>query len=362
MRDTVVGGQLTPATIISDLPILDGQVTVEASTRTSPRRSLSLEVQLSAQAWTELSTPGTYLQVYRGVQFVDGSVERVLLGTFDVDEASVGYGPDNTLSISAPDVWARVSKARFEAPRTVAAGTAVLPLAVTWAAEAVGKGYPGFVAIYTGDRTSTIKRSTFARDRAEAVSMLAARVGAWVYATPAGLVTARDIPSLSVTPVWTVDASASGVLLDASRTRSTARTYNVVVVSSGDTDGKPPFNPVTVADTDPTSPTYVDGPMGRVPYFVASSLLDNATQAAAYGTKILRRVRGLAAQLQLTTIVNPALEPGDVISVMLPGRGGQPPKTERHVVDAVSIPLSAAGTQNLSTRSTRPEGDVVEEV
>lgn len=342
---------------VATFDVVDGTVSMEATDRNAPRRTLSLEVVPTLGLWDAIAQPGTQVIAERGVRFIDGTIERVRLGTFDLEEAELAYGPEGTLSITCPDVWVRVQRARFETPRTAANGTVALDLAVSLAAEAIGLG-TGLVA---GDTSATIKRQTWPRDREDAIKSLSSYVGAWVFTDSSGRVVARDIPKLSATPAWTVDASASGVLLSASRNRSRQRTYNVVVVASSATDGTPPFTPVVLADTDPNSPTYVNGAFGRVPYFVASPLLTNAASATKMGQTILRRVSGMSAQLDLTGIVNPALESGDVISVLLPQQRGERVVVERHIIDTVSIPLTAAGTQSIATRSTRPEGDVPDE-
>lgn len=334
------------------LNVLDGQVTAEASTTTGPRRTLNVELAPARGLWDALAPAGTTLLAYRGVRFINGVVERVPLGMFDVDEQALTYGPGGGLTITAPDVWVRVQRARFETPRTVTG--AAIPKAAAIAAEATGLG----IGVLGGDTTTTVRQQVEERDRDGLISSLAQGVGAWIYADVDGRVVSRDVPYLSQPPVWTIDASATGVLLDASRSRSRQRTYNVVIVTAGDTDGTPPFAPVTVADTDTASPTYVGGPFGRVPYFYASQLLTTTAQATAAGKALLRRVTGLAAQLDITSVVNPALEPGDAIEVLLPARDGDTPKVERHLIDSVTIPLTSEGTQSIQTRSTRPEGDV----
>lgn len=334
------------------LQVLSGQVTAEASRINSPRRSLSVELAPARGLWDTLAPAGTLLLAYRGVRFINGTIERVPLGVFDVDEQSLGYGPSGGLSFTAPDLWVRTQRARFETPRTTS-GSA-LSAAVTLASEAVAAGQ----GTLGGDFTVTHRGSVWERDREEAINELARTAGAWIYCDTTGRVTTRTVPTLNDPPVWMVDASASGVMLDATRSRNRQRTYNVVVVSAGDTDGTAPFAPQTAADNDSTSDTYVGGAFGRVPYFYSSQLLTTTGQATAVANLMLRRVRGLAAQLDLTSVVNPALEPGDVIEVLLPARDGDTPLVERHIVDSVTIPLTADGTQSIQTRSTRPEGDV----
>ena len=53
-----------------------------------------------------------------------------------------------------------------------------------------------------------------------------------------------------------------GLRLEGSATAKNA--FSVVIVTAADVDGFPPFDPVTVEDDDPTSPTHVSGNFGRV--------------------------------------------------------------------------------------------------
>lgn len=347
---------LKPELITGDLRVLSGEVTAEASGTASPRRSLTMELEATQGLWDTLSPAGTYLTVSRGVRFVDGTIERVALGKFDLDEMTLDHGPSGGISITAPDFWVRISRARFETPRVTGTGSG-LDAAVSLATEATRTN----VGANLGDRSITARRAVWETDREQAITELARNAGAWVYCDVNGDVATRKVPGLDQVPVWTVDASESGVLLSADRSRSRQRTYNVVVVSPSDTDGTTPFAPVVVADTDPTSPTYV-GTFGRVPFFFSNALSVSPFLATTIGQALLRDLTGLAAQLDLSSVVNAALEPGDVIDVLLPARAGDTRVVERHLIDRVTIPLTSEGTQSISTRSTRPEGDVPGEV
>jgi hypothetical protein len=56
------------------------------------------------------------------------------------------------------------------------------------------------------------------------------------------------------------------------------------------------------------------------------------------------------------SVVNPALDAGDVIDVLLPPDSpGARRRAERHLIDVVTIPLTVDGVQRIETRSTRPD-------
>jgi hypothetical protein len=335
--------------LIEDLPLDEdsaGQVTVQAGT--GVRRQLDLTIA-DAGLWDDLDVTGIELRPYRGIRYPSGQVELVPLGVFGLAGQSMSVGPDGGIRIgTAPDRWARVQRARFETPAASQVGDLVVDEIVRLVTEAV----PDVEVSVLSTSTVTVGALVWDRDRDKAVVDLATGIGAEVYFDNDGVLIVRDAPTLSQAPVWTVDASPSGVLLGGDLRRDRSRTYNVVVVSDARTDGSTPFAPQVIEDDDPSSPTYVGGPFGRVPYFWSSPTVRSAPQAVIAGTTILNRVRAVNAQLDLDAVVNPALDRGDVIEVLTTtGR------VERHLIDALTVPLTVSGVQSITTRSSRPDGD-----
>lgn len=332
------------------VPILDGSVTDDA-TRPGIRRSLTLTT--TSDLWGELNTPGTVLKPFRGWRYIDGSTEYAALGVFTVDSSRRMYEHSATdaMTLTCPDLWARVQRARFEAPR-VASGNAVTQ-AVSWVTECFTDAPDTEV---TATSTVSVTDQVYDRDRSQAIVDIA-KAGAFdISFGSEGQVVARPTPSVDDDVAWTANPGELGVLISASRERSVQRVYNVVVVSGQDVDGSPPFAPVVLADTDPTSPTYVgdatDPGIGRIPYFFSSALLLTTAQANAAAATIYARVRLPAVQLALTQSVNPALESGDVVRVVLPDG-----EIERHIIERVETPLTVDGVQSITARSTRAEDD-----
>jgi hypothetical protein len=161
---------------------------------------------------------------------------------------------------------------------------------------------------------------------------------------------------MSATPVWSIDSRDKGILLDGDRSKDPGRTYNVVVVFPSYTDGSTPFTTQIVKDTDATSPTYVLGPMGEVPYYFPSAVLKTNTAARLAGESLLNKVRWDNAKMSIQCMVNAALQEGDIVQVYI-GNGIE----ERHMVDSFNIPLIAEeASHTISTKSSRPFGDVPE--
>lgn len=335
------------------VPVESGSVSVDGTR--AVRRQLQLTTSASASGWLadEVMRRGVVLRAQRGIRYPDRTVEWCPLGVFEASSRDVDFGPDGALSITGSDLFRRVVRARFLAPQ-VGNGRAVSE-ALRFAREATGTSARNECG--TAARAVLTRSSVWERDREEAVMRLAAAAGAQVFMTPDGVVVGRDVTDPDRQgSVWTVDARPDGILLGGSQTASTDRVYNTVVVAGSAVDGSAPFAPVVVMDTNPNSPTYVGPPEARqlVPYFVTSELIRSAVQARAVGLTTLLRVSAPAEQMTVRTIPNPALEAGDVVTVLR--RQG----SRRLAVESFDVPLGVEADMTITMRSSRsadPEGE-----
>jgi hypothetical protein len=342
-----VDAYLSGSLIASDMPISGGTVTVNSGT--GVRRTLDVTIT-DRSLWTVLDTIGVELYAYRGIRYPSGDTEMVPLGVFSLDQQSISVGPTGGISVtSAPDRWARVQRAAFEQP-TNSVSTNQIRYEIS---RLVTAAVSGISVTVNATSTATVGPLVWDQDRAGAAIDLATSIGAEVFFDVAGNLVIEDVPLLSQTPVWTVDASPSGVLISGDRARDRSRTYNVVVAYPSSVSGTSPYAPVVVADTDPTSRTYVGGPFGRVPYRYTTPAMTTSAQALVAAKALLNKVKGVNAQLSVNAVVNPALDRGDVITVLTPDD-----ITELHLIDALTIPLDVATAQQITTRSSRPDGDV----
>lgn len=342
----LVDAYLGSTKIASDIPIFDGAVSVGSGT--GVRRTLDLQIT-DRSLWGTLDTIGVELRPYRGIRYPSGDVELVPLGAFSLDAMSMSVVAGGIAIQSAPDRWARVQRMQFETP-TAAVATNRISAEIR---RLVGQAVSGITTSTTATSTVTAGPLVWEQDRAGAITDLATSIGAEVFFDVDGNLVIEDAPLLSQAPVWTVDASPSGVMLSGDRLRDRSRTYNVVVVYPSSTSGTTPYAPVIVADTDPTSRTYVSGPFGRVPYRYTSQAVVSQAQATVAAKALLNRLKAINAQINVEAIVHPGLDRGDVITVLTPDG-----TTELHLVDALTIPLTPNGTQQITTRSSRPDGDV----
>lgn len=147
---------------------------------------------------------------------------------------------------------------------------------------------------------------------------------------------------------WDIDVGEGGVLLGASRSISRTDTSNRVVVIGGPPQGGAvgTFNApvmVVVADTDPTSPTYINGPFGVSSVKVERQELVTLGEVTEFATTYLRNATGLSRAVDLTNVMNPALQAGDIVRVTY-----LDDSFEYHLVD--KIDFSDGWSSSIQTR------------
>lgn len=352
-----VSAYLSGVALVASLPVDGGDVQDDV-TAPGVRRTMRLNVAKQPGLADTLARPGVQLRASWTVDYGGGIVDSIPLGVFEPDVQTLGYAPGGGLSVTAPDGYRRVQLAKFLIPRASTPGMTVAGQIIQLLREALPVGTQ-IVNLSTSQ--ATVGALTWDRDRDKAIEDLAESIGAYVFMDRNGAATIADLPTSGVTPVWTVDASMTGVLLDADRSRSRTETRNVVVVTADKADGVAPFEPVIVWDQDPSSPTYagVDplnqpgtaGPLGIAPDFYSSPLLLNAQMAEQAGRTRLAKTVGQVATLSVSSVPHRGLDGLDAIDVLLPrDRNDQPRVMERHLIDKVTHPLDLSA-QSIDTRS-----------
>ena len=330
-----------PSGLTSRVDAITGQVTVDSSP--GVRRTLTLDVP-DSDMWSGLVLGGATLRPYRGVRYVDGSTEVVPLGVFDLRATSrdlSGLQPGN---LTAPDRWRKVQQARFYTPTVSTLPT----VAAQWGLLASDPITAPTTFRNLSGSTTPLAPVVWERDRGKAAEDLAASIGCEGYFNVFGDPTLRPVTSATALSVWTVDVGTRGVLIGGKRDSSDEQTYNAVIVTSTRTDGLFPFDPQLAEDRNPASPTYIYGPFGHVARFYSSPAITTAEQAVGAARALLRQVVGVASSLSLTSVVNPALDVGDVITVSTAST------VSTHIIDALTVPLGPDGSMTIATRTQLP--------
>jgi hypothetical protein len=345
--------------VYAGLPFTAGEVQVNSGT--GVRRQLSLTCprydSAGVDLWATIAVIGTELRAYRGIRYSGiADPEVVPLGVFPVVSQSLDVANSGDLTITAPDRWSLIQRARFLTPFVSINGATVkdeITRLVTGAIPGIAVDSSAIKPTLV-QATATVPTLIWDMDRDKAITDLASTIGAEVFFDWTGQAVIRPAPLLSATPVaWRVDAdSAIGVMLDGQRGRSSEATCNVVMVDSTNTDGSSLLPRQVVQDNDPTSPTYV-GTYGSVPYRFASPLFTSTAQMQAAGTAVLNKLKAAVATLSVTSVTNPALDRGDVFYAVFPDG-----VIERHMAESFPVSLTADGDQQVVTRSSRPDGTV----
>lgn len=332
------------------LAITGGSVSVDRSS--AARRTCSVTLAdptlIPRTAADKVSIYGARLRIARGVQFSDGSQELVPLGVFRIDDVS-GDVDEGPVTITGKGFEAVVSDDRFSAPyratgTAVSAITALIQRSIPAASLTVGT----VVDVAIGARTWDVGGDPWA-----AVAELASVVGAEVYADADGAFVLSELPDiLTATPAWTVSAAEGGTYVQAARGMSSSGVFNGVLARGENTESGGAPVEALVVDADPGSPTYWDGPYGHRldPTPVTSPAILSEPQAISAAALRLRQVQAANASADLTTLPNPALEPGDVLRVIYPDG-----TAELHQVAAFPVPLEVGGSFTIRTIAAKED-------
>jgi hypothetical protein len=330
-----------------DLPISGGSVDIDTTSQVRRKATLTVDPTFWPATPTDLLAPyGSEAAIEYGIVLGTGEIEWIPLGRFSLDETGrerpVSGSAD--VSVALVDRSARVAEDRLDAPAQTVAGATCVAEIRRLIQETLGTGVP--VNDLTGS-SQVAPQMEIDKDRwGDGVEKLADAIGAECYFDVLGQGVIRPQPTLADAPVWTITTGVyDSNLVSAKEKLTRDGVYNRVVASGSRTDGTPPVY-AGVSDTDPNSPTFYGGPFGRKPRFYSSPLLTTVPQCTAAATALLERVRGLGVQIQITQLVNPALEGGDVILLVQNGA------VTTHIVDQASIPLTPDGAQQLGTRSS----------
>ncbi len=333
----------------TDLRIVDGTVTLDGAADVRGMLDLTLQEGWPAGTGTDEATPyGTELAVSRGVILGNGAVERAPLGIYRIVAVEQDDAPTGTLRVTAADRMSGIVEAKLTAPRPFLS-TATYGAVV---ADLVQEVYPAQTIEWDdASAAGTLGRTTIVEsDRYGFLKDLARSLGKIMYFDYRGVLVIRTVPDPTV-PVWDVGAGRGGVLVKLSRAITREGVRNAVVATGEAADDFPPARAVVV-DDDPDSPTYWDGPFGKVPEPYSSPLILTNAQAKNAAEQMLAQLKGLPYAVDLTAVPNPALEPYDAVRVVYPPVLGQVPIVirERHVLEQIRIPLLAAGTLTATTR------------
>ena len=355
-RVSAYNSEGNPIPDCDDIPITDGSVTVDWGSLV--RRTCTVTV--GDWRYESLLQPyGTQLFIQKGVRFPNGQIVWCPLGYFRIESITDAWpkgaititGVDRSRVISDypflhPDQPSTIASVAFEIQRLIASGFELPPTAAYYGGAVpllLDQSSGAASVVYQNIDAKNPKVWMLGDSRWQGIADLALSVGCEVFFDPLGQPTLRRVPTIADSPIWRVASGDILVKTDIQITRANA--YNMIVVNTVEDNATPVI--VTASDDNPNSPTYI-GTYGRVVYkypkVVPPALASNVA------TTLLGKTKSLIREVSFTTVTNPALEAGDVITQIYPD-GNE----ENFVVDSFSIPLGVTASMDVTTRSNAPD-------
>lgn len=327
----------------------DGGVEMDSRrgiTRTATLTLIATDTLTLDAVYALVMTPTVEVTIHRGV-YVNGVPEYVPLGVFSTDSATLGK---DTISWSGSDRAKKISRARFTDLFTVYA-TSTTPVPLASAGEALLTSRWSFTQVDFSGVTDVLETPVYfeaggSSDPWAKARDLFADFGYDLHFDGSGVAVATVVPDPATVPAaYDFGTDATNIVLAGNTSGTFDNTYNGVSVSG---EGSNVDTPVrgTVWDDDPASPTYYQGGYGQVPMFHSTPNLKTQAACEKAARSLLARVKGRTQQLSITTIVNPALEPLDVVTATVNG------KQSRFVIDKLKVPLKVSEAMSIQARET----------
>lgn len=337
----------SPTAGVLQLPIGGGQVDIDNSSQVRRAATLQADPRYWPESPTDLLAPyGSEAFIEYGIVLPRGLTEWVPLGRFRLDESARArpHSGDGAVGVKLVDRSAPVSEDEFDAPTQTVSGATIVAEITRLIQRTLGAGVT--LTDLTGSSQVAAQMEIQADPWADGIEKLADALGADCFFDVLGVPVLRPQPTLADTPAWVVAVGGDrGALVSANDRLTREGVYNRVTAAGERTDGAAPVS-ASVSDTNPSSPTLYDGPFGRKPTRFSSPLLTTVPQCTAAATARLARYAGAGAKIDMTTLVNPALTDGDVITA-----ANEDGTTATHILDKVTIPLTPDGTQQLGSRT-----------
>jgi hypothetical protein len=294
---------------------------------------------------------GGYVQLYRGIVYPDGTVERPLLATLRVDNVSWARS-EGAATLELSDRMAQVQDEPFLSPWS-AGGLTPSQACQQLVYDVFGDAISYTILTDPAAETALVD-AVYDQDRAQAVDELAASVGAAAYFTANGDFMLAPVTLAATERRWgqpgafwgepgrtwgsgaafELDAGPTGTLVDVVENLDRAGVRNGVAVR-GQAGADSPLIFALAVDDDPASPTRWGGPFGKVAMIVASTSVQTQEQADQAAATQLAQKLSLTRTVTVRGVPNPALVPDDTVEVCFPDG-----REELMLVTAVSLPLT----------------------
>lgn len=319
----------TVTQLIPDLKISSGSVRKDAATY--PRTTASLQIADISESVAQLCTPfGARIRIHRGISYFDNTTELPLIADLDIISARLTR-PAGELTVQLADPSAAVASDQFDTPVPMPGISVRTAISRILAGRAYFGGRVPSGSAPAADTAMTAADFNVEGDGWDTIEQLADIASAECYFSPDRVPILRAEPVLKSTPDATLYALSGGTVT--ATDSELVRAPNVLYFwGAPDAAGKQIRG--VAADRNASSPTYINGPYGRVTAREDRST-PFASQAAANtaAANMLARLQRGVRTVSVECVPNPAIEPGDTVEIRFV-TGAK----ELHLVRSVEIP------------------------
>lgn len=327
-------GDLDPITgePLLAIPIESGDVKSDATADIRSTLDLSTPFAFPSSAADLLTPYGNEIFIERGLDYGD-TREWVSLGYFRIYSVEQDEAPDGLVVVGGRDRMSGIIDGERESPKEYPDGTSVEDVFV----DLVEEVYPGATIEFDFDAGGTTFSSTHIveADRYGFLKGIADSLGKVMYWDYQGYLQVQTAPDPADT-VFSVDHGDGGVVVKVSRSLNREAAFNAVIAVGEQVGEAEPVRAVSY-DLNPNSPTYWNGPFGKVPLKISSSFIETIGQAQDAAYAKLSRSLGVPYSIDLSMVPNSALEASDPVRVSFSDRH----TAEVHVLQTLTTPLTA---------------------
>lgn len=332
------------------LPITDGTVTYDftAATRRTCQLAISDPLRtLVPELATDVIAPyGQRIRVYMGPVGIP-----IPMGDFWIDEVDADdQGSTLDISIKGFDQSGKIAREALTAVYTIAAGTNT-GTAIQALLNSVTSGLTFSFSPTSYSTPKTILDLN--QDPWAAAVQLATSAGMDLFFDRLGVCVMRPIPDPNtLASSWTYsdnNTDGYGHMIDelTKVVVSSNTIFNDVIVT-GETTGTTAVYTGRAQDTNPSSPTYINGPFGDIPIFFKSSILTSNAQAQAIANQKLIYYTGRASQVTLIGPPNPCQDEEDVVKIVRSALS----INSKYTIDKIEWGLAPAGANSTKASAT----------
>ncbi len=310
------------------LEFIGGAVTATLTNRVTRTLELMVDEALYPKDPSDLLAPyGNRLRVWRGIQFADGSAYRWVVFTGRIQ--AVTNGVDGSVSVEAADRANEVVEALFLLPENSSRGINVYTQFQDMILGAMPDPTFGTSDVFN----QSMPQLTWESDRAGALDEIGTSIGAYWYALANGDFVLRRYPFVVSAPSVLTLSDGPGGTIAASPSRGRETIYNSVTVTGERADGSAPVYGIA-QDTNPSSPTYINGNFGVRHKTLQLQTVQSSGEATSAAQDYLSSSVALSEAWTWAQPVDAALELGDVVTLNARGESGI-----IQVVSGFAIPL-----------------------